>query len=278
MTPDPKRTAQACRVYEALLRYYPISFQREYGGTLALQFKDEYCDVLANGEKFSLFRFWIFILFDFIHSLLAEVLEEVERMIKKNFFVFCAIAAGLATLLFLPFSSKGIFINDKVDMWMQLLTWPLFLGCGALALFGIAKLTGSHLIFRIFSLIVLVYAISALPIPSKDPVHGWVGRPAFTYLIANEDGIFGYDVVAYLILTLIIALAAFAKRKWLPGGCLLVMNLWLLIPNIAYTISEDSLILRTYMEQQLVSHWLHHPVYYCLVHHCLVDEERDCVR
>jgi hypothetical protein len=92
-------------------------------------------------------------------------------------------------------------------------------------------------------LIVPVYAVSALPIPSKDPVHGWVGRPAFTYLIANEDGIFGYDVVAYLILTLIIALAAFAKRKWLPGGCLLVMNLWLLIPNIAYTISEDSLIL-----------------------------------
>jgi hypothetical protein len=235
-----RRTAQACRTYGALLRYYPVSFQQEYGETLIQHFHDEYRNALAAGKRLALVRFWVFILLDFMHSLLREHQEEAVEMVKKNFFVFCAVAAGLVSLLQLLIGSRFIHTTDKVDMWGQLLFCPLFLGCTSLTLFGIAKATGSHVIFRIFSLFVLISAVSSLPIPSRNATYGWVGRPAITYLFNNEDRIFGYFLTAYLLLSVIISIVALIKKKWLPGGCLLAMNLTLLIPNVAYSLSENS--------------------------------------
>ncbi len=240
MDADPKRMAQACRIYAALLRCYPLSFQQEYGDTVAQQFRDEYRDVAASEKPLSLFRFWMFIVFDFLHSFLREYQEEVARMVKKNFFVYCAIAAGLVTLLILPPTYQWFFHYDKLDMWSQLLFYPLFIGCGALASFGLATVSKSHLIFRVLPLILLAFAVSTIPIPVQNPPYGWVGRPAFTFVYANEDRFLGRLLMAYFFLTMILCIAAFAKRKWLPGACLLAINLPMLIPNLAYAISEDS--------------------------------------
>jgi hypothetical protein len=239
---DLERTAQACRAYEVLLNFYPASFRLAYGDILVQHFRDEYRNALAAGKRLALLRFWVFILFDFLRSLLMEVQEEVVKMVKKNFFVFCAVAAGLVSLLQLLIGSRFIHTTDKVDMWGQLLFWPLFLGCSSLALFGIAKATGSHVIFKIFSLFVLISAVSSLPIPSRNPSYGWVGRPAFTYLFNNEDRIFGYFMTAYLLLTAIITIVALVKKQWLPGGCLLAMSITMWVPNIGYSLSEDSFI------------------------------------
>ncbi|MEE4193942.1 MAG: hypothetical protein V2J07_01965 [Anaerolineae bacterium] len=240
MLPDPERTTQASRIYALLLKCYPASFQRSYGERLVLQFKDEHHDALVAGKRLSMLRFWLFIGLDFLHSLLKEVQEEVVRMVKKNFFVYCAIIAGFAVLLLIPIEYQGVQLDEKLDMWVQLFFDPLLIGCGALAFFGIAKVSKSHLLFRIPPLILLVFAVSMIPIPVQNPPYGWVGRPAFTYLYANEDRFSGNLIAAYLLLSMVISIAVFAKKKWLPGVCLLAIFLPLSIPNIAYSISEDS--------------------------------------
>ena len=164
-------------------------------------------------------------------------------MVKKNFFVFCAIAAGMATPLWFPMEYQSyVFTYDKFSMWVILILWPLSIGCGSLALLGIAKVMESHLIFRVLTLFVLASAASSLPIPSLDPTHGWVGRPAFTYLYANEDRIFEYFTSAYYLLIGIVAIVAFVKRKWLPGGCLLAIILLVLPPKVAYCLSIEIML------------------------------------
>ena len=84
---DQKRMAKACRTYGVLLRNYPASFRREYGDTLALHFRDEYRSAQAAGKRLALLRFWIFILFDFMRSLMMEVQEEVTNMVNPIAYV-----------------------------------------------------------------------------------------------------------------------------------------------------------------------------------------------
>ncbi len=225
MLPDPERTAQASRIYALLLKCYPVSFQQEYGDVLIRQFKDEHQDALAAGKQFSMLRFWWFIGFDFTSSLLMEIQEEVTKMMKKNFFVFCAIAAGLVTfILCFPMRSSHYFINRNVDVWAQYLIFPLFIGSGALTLYGIAKVSGSHLIIKGVALIVLFFSASLLPKPYNDPGRGWVPRPIFKFLEGNnEDRVLTYFFAAYFLLIGIVSIAAFTKKKWLPGGCLFAM-------------------------------------------------------
>ncbi|MEE4193941.1 MAG: hypothetical protein V2J07_01960 [Anaerolineae bacterium] len=231
MDTDPKRMAQACRIYTTLLRTYPASFQQEYGDTLAQQFRDEYRDVLASGE--SLFCFWIFIGFDFISSLLMETQEEVVKMFKKKIFTFSAIAAGIFTPMFFFFNIAHYTYIDyrlNIPIWFQILIFTLVIGCGSLALLGMTVVTDNHLVFRILCLMVLIGSFSFLPIPGeKDPFVGRRWGTAIEFLGGNEDH--AIVIPGYIFTIVLISIITLIKRKWLPGVLLVSMVLLPIVIN-----------------------------------------------
>jgi hypothetical protein len=220
-TPDPERTAQACRTYGALLRYYPVSFQQEYGETLIQHFHDEYRNALASSKPFSLLGFWVFILFDFLRSLLMEVQEEVVKMFKKNFFVFCAIAAGMTLPLwyFLTgalYTLKPYFLTES--------GWFLFFTLGSLALFGVLNATRSHLLFQILPVLMVGASFVFLPVPRQHSYLGTWGLLG-SYLGFEEANMVRIAMVSYLILIALIGILMLVKRKWLPGVILVLMGI-----------------------------------------------------
>lgn len=250
-TPDPERTAQACRFYSILLRLYPHAFQKEYGDTLILHFRDEHRHALSSNRHSSLLRFWIFILFDFLRSLLMEVQEEVVKMVKKNFYVYSAIAAGIATLLWIilvnaPYTLKPYFFAES--------GWFLFFALGSLALFGVLNATRSHLLFQILPLLMMVASFVFLPVPRQHSflgTWGWMG----SYLGMDKENAIGFLLLSYLILIVVTGIIALVKRKWLPGVILVKMGIvqlgltalvnWLytIIPSFGETEDEWLLIL-----------------------------------
>jgi hypothetical protein len=244
-TPDPERTAQACRFYGALLRAYPASFRRDYDDILVQHFRDEYRHALASGKRFPLLRFWVFILLDFLRSLLMEVQEEVVMMVKKNFYVYSAIAAGIFTpMMFFFRGAKYNYIDHVLNIpyWFQILTQALFIGFGALALFGIAKATDSHFIFQLLSILVLISAVVLLP----TPIFGGRGTgTVMSELNLNEDHVAPYIFLGYFVLTGIIAIVALLKRKWLPGVTLLMYFLPIPI-NIAGNLLQFDFLFLVY--------------------------------
>lgn len=237
MDADPKRTKKACRIYKTLLCYYPLSFQQEYGDTLAQQFRDEYRDVLASEKRLSLLRFWCFILVDFLRSLLIETQEEVLKMVKKNFYSFTAITAGL-----IAFTTFFIWFGPGIEMnfFLQLLLFPvLYILMSSLTLFGIVKATGSHFIFKALSILLLLSALLFFPIPHMHPARGRVYSTAIEFFGGNEDSAFGLVFPAYFIMLLMIAVVALVKRKWVPGISLLVPTLPILVPYIGMWLSIE---------------------------------------
>lgn len=237
---DPKRTAQACRIYDAMLRFYPVSFQREYGDRLVLQFRDEYRNVLASGTRFSLFHFWIFILFDFMHSLLMEHQEVVVKMVKKNYFMYTAIAMGILVFLTFIFWFGPYYDMIEISFFVQLLLFPTsFMILSAITLFGIAQVTNSNVIFRLFTIFVLFTSLLFFPIPHKNPVRGTIYSTAIEYIGGNEDTAFGIVFPVYFILLLTFAILALVKKKWLPGVSLLMLCLPVLIPYVGIWLSME---------------------------------------
>ena len=214
---DPERMAQACQTYIALLGLYPNSFQQEYSDILAQHFRDEYCEMQESGEP--MFRFWIFIIFDFIRSLLREHQEEMVKMVKKNFFVYSAIAAGIAALLWAflvngPYTMKPYFLAES--------GWFLFFAMGSLTLIGVAKATQSHLLFRMLPIFMLGASFVFLPLPrahSFKKTWDWLGAS----LGMDEQKAIGFLLISYFIVIGIIGIIALVKRKWLPGITLLSM-------------------------------------------------------
>jgi hypothetical protein len=243
-TADPERTAQACRFYGALLQAYPASFRRDYDDILVQHFRDEYRHALVSRKRFRLLRLWVFILFDFLRSLLREYQEEVSTMVKKYFFVFCAIAAGIFTpMMFFFMGAKYDYYIDHVliiPFWFQILTQALFVGFGALALFGIAKATDSHFIFQLLSILVLISAAVLLP----TPIFGGRGTgTVMSELHLNEDHVAPYIFLGYFVLIGIIAIVALLKRKWLPGVTLLMVFLPIPIMIVGNLLQFDFLFL-----------------------------------
>lgn len=240
MDTDPKRTMKACRIYYALLRYYPASFQQEYGDTLAQQFRDKYRDVLALEKRLALFRFWLFIAYDFMSSLLLETQEEVLTMFKPKFYMCAAIIAGMAagfTFLFLAGPYTDVI---EINFFIQLLIFPvLFLLMSALTLFGIVRAAHSPLVFRILPILLLLSAFLFFPIPSKHPVRGWVCSTAIEAVGGNEDTMFGIIFPAYFFLLLTIGILALVKKKWLPGASLLVICLPIVLAYLGRLLGID---------------------------------------
>jgi hypothetical protein len=247
---DQKRMAKACRTYGALLRAYPASFRRDYDDILVQHFRDEYRHALASGKRFPLLHFWVFILFDFLRSLLMEVQEEVVKMIKKNFFVYSAIAAGMASLLWLflidaPYTLKPYFLAES--------GWFLFFALGSLALFGILNATRSHLLFQILPVLMLGSSFVFLPIPRQHSFLGTWGLLG-SYLGMEEAKVIDIVLVSYLILIALTGILMLVKRKWLPGVVLVMMGIvpmgltalvnWLytIIPSFGETEDEWLLI------------------------------------
>ena len=236
MASDPKRTMQACRTYAALLRLYPNSFHQEFGGTLAQHFRDEFQDMQASGK--SMFRFWVFILFDFIHSLMVEYQEEVVKMVKKNFYMYTAIALGILSFFTFIFWFGPYYDLIEIGFFMELLLFPnVFMLLSAVALFGIAQITNSHVIFRFLSILVFLASGLFFPIPHKHPVRGTVYSTAIEYIGGNEDTVFGIVFMGYFFLLLIFGILAMVKKKWLPGVSLLSLCLPVLIPYVSIWLS-----------------------------------------
>ncbi|MEE4193940.1 MAG: hypothetical protein V2J07_01955 [Anaerolineae bacterium] len=240
MDADLKRMAQASRIYDALLRCYPLSFQQEYGDTLAQQFRDEYRDVLASEKRLALFRFWVFIAYDFMRSLLMETQEEVISMFKPKFYMCAAIIAGMAAGFTFLFWAGPYTDVIEINFFIQLLIFPvLFLLMSALTLFGIVRATQSPLVFRILPILLLLSAFLFFPIPSKHPVRGWVCSTAIEAVGGNEDTTFGIIFPAYFILLMAIGILALAKKKWLPGASLLVICLPIVLAYFGRLLAID---------------------------------------
>lgn len=237
---DPKRTAQAYRIYAAMLQLYPNSFQQAYGDRLALQFQNEYCDGLASGARFSAIRFWVFILFDFMHSLLREHQEEVVKMVKKNLYMYTAVAMGILSFLTFIFWFGPYYDMIEIGFFMELLLFPIvFMLLSAITLFGIAQVTNSHVIFRFLAILAFLTSGLFFPIPHKHLVRGTVYSTAIEYIGGNEDTAFGIVFVLYLILLLTFAILAMVKKKWLPGVSLLSLCLPVLVPYVGIWLSIE---------------------------------------
>ena len=220
-TPKTERTTKACRFYDVLLRFYPSSFRQEYGDTLTLQFRDEYSDSLETGKQLPLVRFWLFIVFDFLSSLLMEYQEEVAEMFKKSFFVYSAIAAGIATLLWAflvnaPYTLKPYFFAES--------SWFLLFALGSLTLVGVVKATQSNPLFRFLPILVLGASFAFLPVPRK---HSFIGTWGWlvSYLGVDEENAIGFLLFSYLILIVVTGIIALVKHKWLPGVILVTMGI-----------------------------------------------------
>ena len=218
-TPDTERIAQACRTYGALLRAYPASFRREYGDTLFQHFRDEYRHALASSRHSSLLRFWVFILLDFIPSLMREYQEEVIEMVKKHFYVYSAVAAGLGVPLWYfltgaPHTWKAYFLAES--------GYFLFFALGFLALFAVLNATRSHLLFQSLPLLLAGASFVFLPVPRP---HSFLGKYRLLgiFLGLKEANMVSIAMISYFILITLTGILMLVKRKWLPGVILVLM-------------------------------------------------------
>lgn len=242
MTPDSKRMAQACRVYAALLRYYPISFQQEFGEIQALQFHDEYREVQASEKKFSILRFWLFIVCDFVRSLLREYLDEVIKMLKKNLFIYSAIASGALTLILIN-SLTGYLINSLDEGWRIQFVFPFIQIFGAFTLLGVVKAKLNTPVFWVLSILVLLIAIWVSLLYLAGGMDSmWLADllvPILDALFGDEDTGFGISIMGYFYSLVVFGVAVlvsnvFTKRNWLLAVCIIIIPLPMLLNRYIY--------------------------------------------
>lgn len=239
-TPDTERMAKACQTYGALLQAYPACFRREYADSMALQFRDECRTVLDSRKRFPLMRLWLFILFDFVRSLIREHQEEVATMVKKNFFMYTALAMAVLSFLTFIFWFGPYYDTIEIGFFAELLLFPiLFMILSAITLFGLASSIHSHVVFLVLTLLVLLSSLLFFPIPHTHPVRGTVYSTAIEYIGGNEDSAFGIIFTAYCLLLLTFAILSLGKKKWLPGIALLMLSLPVLIPYAAIWLSIE---------------------------------------
>ncbi len=237
MDADPKRMSQACRIYAALLRCYPLSFQQEYGATLAQQFRDEFRDVLASGK--SLFRFWVFISFDFMRSLLMETQEEVVKMSKKNLPFYSTIITGVFTLITFSFTIFDLQHRFSSGWIIPFFLLPLMLIFGALALLGLTRARLHTSFFWLLSSLTMAIAgfislVLILSLAGSLTDWRWVRTilNGMVALFGDEDRTFSAIYMGYYGIIAVFSIGLFVKRQWLPGMCLFGLAAsWLLAYN-----------------------------------------------
>jgi hypothetical protein len=229
---DQKRMAKACQFYEQLLLYYPYSFRRHYGEMLALQFRDEYQDILKGKKPLRFVNFWVFVIIDFIRTFLKEHQEKWAQKANKDFFIVCAVAAGVIhLLLFLYgyFDVRHIFDNAWVIGVILGLFTVVF---NLLTVVGFIKTSLKATFFRVFYGLILILAgyiifefgLSFIIVSTEwewpIKIMNFQGR-----LIENEDRVFTYLIYCPYILAGIIGIGALVNRKWFPAMCLLAISL-----------------------------------------------------
>lgn len=106
MKPLPKIIAVSEKIYRQLLRFYPHSHHRDYGGPMAQLFRDQCRDAWTAGRSAGLLKLWLRTLPDLIKSSLTEQLAAIERNPTMKYFKDSAtllLVTGLV-LAFLTFS------------------------------------------------------------------------------------------------------------------------------------------------------------------------------
>jgi hypothetical protein len=167
-------------------------------------------------------------------------------MFKKNFFIYCAIAAGVVTLVL--FNSLTYYLVDRwEDGW--LIGWALMPSLqlfGALTLLGLTKAIMPNLFFRILSVFILIIAIFVALLYLAGGLDSmWLADlliPILVKLFGDEDTGFGISIMSYFYLVPILGIGGLIYRKWLPAVCLLMIPLPILVGRFAYQVVPDWLI------------------------------------
>ena len=142
-------------------------------------------------------------------------------MVKKQFYVYSAVAAGMASLLWLfligaPYTLKPYFLAES--------GWFLYFALGSLALFGILNTTRSHLLFQILPVLMLGASFVFLPVPRKHSFLGTWGLLGSNLGVEQKNAI-GILSISFLILIALTGILMLVKRKRLPGIVLVIMGI-----------------------------------------------------
>jgi hypothetical protein len=235
---DLERTAQACRAYEVLLNFYPASFRLAYGDILVQHFRDECRNALVSRKRFPLLHFWVFILFDFLRSLLMEVQEEVVKMVKKNFYVYSGIIASVATFLrvvSVPFDFNHLFTGSWIIMFILGALYMIF---GSITLVGFVRKTLPNLFFRMLSILALIFGVFVTGVLILSVILSFKQWNWAIHLMnfMFRMSIIVYEPIAiidygYHIVFAVIGIGFLVKQKWLFAAFMFMIPLPFLVPH-----------------------------------------------
>jgi hypothetical protein len=128
MADTPRGVALSVRAYKVLIKAYPSSFRREYGGEMVLVFGEQMTNVFQKKGAAGLVAAWLRVLGDLARTVPEEHLHEMQRSLGMKTAAYAVLSCILAAITYgfiylflgitivLPLLATGLVRTGQVAM------------------------------------------------------------------------------------------------------------------------------------------------------------------